>query len=198
MQHVKFPPWRCIAAFLFALPFGSILTAASLAPDGVGNFHKVDDHVYRGAQPTTQGFENLAKLGIKIVVDLREPGDRSHGEERVVTGDGMRYVPVPMKGMHAPPGASVAQVLNLLEDSSAGPVFVHCRRGADRTGSVIACYRIEHDHWQNDKALAEARSLGMSWIEKAMQHFILNYMPRPIQASASGLAGNSSAIKILP
>lgn len=159
--------------------------AGSTLLEGVGNFHKVDDQVYRGAQPTAEGFRSLAKLGIKIVVDLREVGDRSRSEEKAVTADGMRYVPIPMNGMHAPSGAAVARVLDLLEDRSIGPVFVHCRRGADRTGSVIACYRVEHDHWQNDKALAEARSLGMSWMEKGMQHFILTYMPRPFGAPAT-------------
>lgn len=162
--------------------------AGSTLLEGVGNFHKVDDQVYRGAQPTAGGFRSLAKLGIKIVVDLREVGDRSRSEEKAVTADGMRYVPIPMNGMHAPSGAAVARALDLLEDRSIGPVFVHCRRGADRTGSVIACYRVEHDHWQNDKALAEARSLGMSWMEKGMQHFIVTYMPRSVGVPAAAEA----------
>lgn len=161
----------------FAFLFGVSALAAPPALPGVGNFHQVDNHVYRGAQPTNDGFRNLAKLGVKIIVDLREPGDRSRSEEKLVIGDGMRYVPVPMNGMHAPSNKSIAQVLNLLENPSTGPVFVHCRRGADRTGSVIACYRIEYDHWQNDKALAEARSLGMSWMERAMHTTSLTTCP---------------------
>ena len=152
--------------------------------EGVGNFHKVDDHVFRGAQPTLDGIRYLSKLGIKVVVDLRETGDRSLSEEKAVTAIGMRYEPIPMSGLHAPSIADVTRALNLLEDESIGPVFVHCKRGADRTGSVIACYRVEHDHWQNDKALAEARSFGMSWMEKGMQHFILGYSPRPAGAPA--------------
>jgi protein-tyrosine phosphatase len=70
----------------------------------------------------------------------------------------------------------------MLEDSSTGPVFVHCRRGADRTGAVVACYRIEHDHWKNERALAEARSLGMRWFGKAIQSYVLNYQPRHLEA----------------
>jgi tyrosine-protein phosphatase SIW14 len=150
--------------------------------DGVGNFHQVDDHVYRGAQPTDQGFRNLAKLGIRTVVDLREDGQRARDEERTVKEAGMQYVSVPMKGMQAPSDQSVSKALALLEDASTGPVFVHCMRGADRTGNVIACYRIEHDHWKNEQALTEARSLGMSWFEKAIQHYVLKYQPRVIAA----------------
>jgi tyrosine-protein phosphatase SIW14 len=165
-------------AFVAALAFATAAPADSSTIEGVRNFHKVDDRVYRGAQPTSEGFRNLAKLGVKIVVDLREGGGRSLNEEKLVAADGMRYVAFPLNGWGAPTLANVTKVLDLLEDASTGPVFVHCKRGADRTGSVIACYRVEHDRWRNAQALAEARSLGMSRLEKGMQHFVLDYLPR--------------------
>ena len=171
------------AAFFLAAAFSSALFATP-AVEGVGNFQKVDDHVYRGAQPTAQGFSNLNKLGIKVVVDLREPGDRSTLESKIVTAAGMKYISVPMYGMETPSNESVQKVLALLEDKSSGPVFVHCKRGADRTGGVIACYRIEHDGWKNDKALVEARSMGMSWFQKAIQSYVLKFQPRTLDAAA--------------
>ncbi len=171
------------AAFFVTAAFSSALFAAPTV-DGVGNFQKVDDHVYRGAQPTPQGFSNLNKLGIKLVIDLREPGDRSALENKIVTAAGMKYISVPMYGMATPSNESVRKALALLEDTSTGPVFVHCKRGADRTGGVIACYRIEHDGWKNDKALVEARSMGMSWFQKAIQSYVLKYQPRTLDAAA--------------
>jgi protein tyrosine/serine phosphatase len=160
---------------------------------GVGNFHQVNAQVYRGAQPSPEGFKNLAHLGIATVIDLREPGDRSDHEAQIVKGAGMRYVSVPMKGLSAPSAEDVAKVLTLLNDPSAGPVFVHCRRGADRTGTVLACYRISHDGWDNRKALTEARSLGMRWIERAMQSYVLHYAaapapPKPVATPAIATA----------
>jgi protein tyrosine/serine phosphatase len=148
------------------------LQAASI-PDlpGVPNFHQVDEHVYRGAQPHGQGFTGLAKLGIKTVIDLR--GERS--EESSVQRAGMRYVRLPWSGYKAPADSQITAVLSVLNDDSAWPVFVHCRRGADRTGTAIACYRIEHDHWTNQQALQEAKTFGMSSMEAAMQHFILGF-----------------------
>ncbi len=89
----------------------------------------------------------------------------------------MQYVSVPMHGMETPSDAKVSKVLSLLDNPSAGPVFVHCLRGADRTGAVIACYRINHDHWDNQKALAEARSDGMSFFERSIQRYVLRYQP---------------------
>jgi len=163
-----------VCLFLAGLP--ACAYSAPIKLGGVGNFQKVDDGVYRGAQPTDEGFAGLAKLGIRTVVDLREIGEHSQaGEQRAVEAAGMRYISVPMKGMSRPTDPQVSQVIKLLNDKTAGPVFVHCRRGADRTGAVIACYRIGHDHWEASKALAEARSLGMSWYQRALQSYVLHY-----------------------
>jgi tyrosine-protein phosphatase SIW14 len=178
-MHIR----RSITTVLLFAAFAVTIVAAPV--QGVGNFQKVDDHVFRGAQPTPEGFRNLSKLGIQTVVDLREPGDRSAQERKTVTAAGMQYISVPMRGMSAPPRESVVKVLALLEDTNSGPVFVHCLRGADRTGAVIACYRVEHDKWKNDQALAEARSLGMSWFQQAIQSFVVRYQPRNLDAAAA-------------
>lgn len=159
---------------------------------GIRNFHQVNDHIYRGAQPAAQGFQTLSKLGVKTVIDLRETGSRSRTEQELVEAAGMRYVSVPLSGIQAPSDAQVAKLLAMLDDTSAGPVFIHCRRGADRTGTVCACYRIAHDRWPNEKALGEARSFGMSWFEKAMQYYVLRY------SIDAGGASAPSIINALP
>jgi tyrosine-protein phosphatase SIW14 len=187
-----------IAGLLLAATVPFAATGANVF-EGIGNFQKVNDHVYRGAQPTEHGFLNLAKLGVRTVIDLQESGDaRALGEAKSVKAAGMQYISVPMRGMETPSNASVTKVLSLLEDTATGPVFVHCHRGADRTGGVIACYRIEHDHWTNDHALAEAKSLGMSWYQQAIQRYVRNYQPRIIDAPAPALAGVVPAAAIAP
>jgi tyrosine-protein phosphatase SIW14 len=65
--------------------------------------------------------------------------------------------------------------LILLNPSSK--IYVHCLRGKDRTGTVVACYRIQHDGWDNERALAEAKGYGMSRLEVAMQSYILHFTP---------------------
>jgi tyrosine-protein phosphatase SIW14 len=180
------------AGLLMAIALPMAVLAGS-QPDGVPNFQKVDDHVYRGAQPTDQGFKSLAKLGIKTVVDLRESGDRSIAEEKIVRAAGMEYVAVPMNGMEAPSNDKVVKVLALLEDTGTGAVFVHCKRGADRTGAVIACYRMEHDRWKNDQALIEAKSLGMSFFERAIQRYVREFKPRTLDASSPRTIDASAA-----
>ena len=120
--------YRSVAAlFLFSLP-----ALAGSSVQGINNFHQVDEHVYRGAQPTAAGFKYLATTGVRTIVDLRENGGRASGEKQLVTSLGMRYVNVPMSRLNPPTEAEIRKILALLEDATAGPVFVHCLRGADR------------------------------------------------------------------
>jgi tyrosine-protein phosphatase SIW14 len=182
---------RRLLPVLLALSLSLAGLQAASIPDvaGVPNFHQVNEHVYRGAQPNGQGFDGLAKLGIKTVIDLR--GQKS--EETEVQRAGMRYIWLPWNGYKAPAESQIQTVLALLDDNSAWPVFVHCKRGADRTGTAIACYRITHDHWTNQQALAEAKTFGMSSMELGMQHFILHFAGLPAAPTAV-LAPPASAL----
>jgi protein tyrosine phosphatase (PTP) superfamily phosphohydrolase (DUF442 family) len=152
--------------------------AANVEAPGIPNFHQLNEHVYRGGQPTDKGWASLARLGVNTVVDLRVEGEHSiSAERRAVETSGMRYVSLPMSRIAAPSDEQVSRALAVL--ASGERVFVHCRRGKDRTGTLIACYRISFDRWQNQKALDEATSLGMSWIESGMRRYILNFrVPR--------------------
>jgi hypothetical protein len=58
---------------------------------------------------------------------------------------------------------------------------VHCRRGDDWVGMVIACYRIVHDHWMNARALEEARHEGLNPLELLMPRYILRFDPSKLQ-----------------
>jgi uncharacterized protein (TIGR01244 family) len=177
MQYQQYLRRR--AAILLAASVSIVSAFAGSENPNLPNFYKVDDHVYRGAQPTDEGLKQLAKLGVKTVIDLRQIGEHSQAaEEKVVTGLGMRYVSIPMKGMSTPDDKQVAEVLAMFNDTTSGPVFVHCKRGADRTGMVVAVYRISHDRWDNQKALSEAKSDGMSFFERAIQHYVADYKPR--------------------
>ncbi len=171
-----------VTAFLLTgLCAPALWSASSVDPSGgktvrITNFHQVNDHIYRGAQPSAGGFEDLAKIGVKTVIDLRDGETRGRdGEKKLVEGAGMHYVHVPLAGFGAPKDEQIGSLLSLLDDSSAWPVFVHCKRGADRTGTVVACYRISHDHWDNEKALSEARIHGLSILERAMHEYIVHF-----------------------
>ena len=151
--------------------------AAGLEVTGVPNFHQVNENVYRGGQPSADGWPSLAKLGVKTVIDLRRADEHSTEEEaKAVEAAGMKYVNVPMKGVVAPSEDQISKVLSLLLNSP-DPVFVHCKRGADRTGTIIACYRMTHDHWNNKQSLSEAKALGMAWTQVGLKSYIKSFQP---------------------
>jgi tyrosine-protein phosphatase SIW14 len=187
--------WRFLLRRGAILSIAASLTLASAwassQSENLPNFQKVDDYVYRGAQPKINGFEDLAERGIKTVVDLRDIGEHSQADEqKAVTDLGMRYVSVPMQGMATPKGQQIAAVLALLNDVTSGPVFVHCKRGADRTGTVIALYRIVHDGWDSKRALSEAKSYGMSAFQGAMRHYVAGYETAGIVEGADATAAD--------
>jgi protein tyrosine/serine phosphatase len=106
---------------------------------------------------------------VKTVIDLRREGeDGEHSiraEAKAVETAGMRYVSVPMNGIVAPTHEQIARIMAVLDSNE--PVFVHCKKGKDRTGTVVACYRIARDRWTNQKAMAEAKSHGLHWSKSA-------------------------------
>ncbi len=169
-----------VAVALFSIP---VFAAEGQAP-GVPNFHRVNERVFRGGQPTDEGFQSLAKLGVKTVIDLRRPTEHATDlEAAAVKAAGMRYVNVPMQGIVAPDEKDILKILDML--GSKEPVFVHCKEGKDRTGTVIACYRMAHDGWDNRKALSEAKSYGMHWFEPGMKAYILSFRPAMQEAAVT-------------
>ncbi len=89
----------------------------------------------------------------------------------------MQYISIRLSGIWAPKKEQIAEILAVLEDPAREPVFVHCRRGDDRVGMVIACYRIAHDHWTNEQALKEARLDGINPLEVLMKRFVRHFDP---------------------
>jgi tyrosine-protein phosphatase SIW14 len=165
-----------------ALSFSLWASSATAETPAIPNFHQVDEHVYRGGQPATEAWQSLAKLGIKTIIDLRREDEHSTAAEaREVEAAGMNYVNVPMKGVVAPTNEQIAKVLALL--NSPEPIFVHCKRGADRTGAVIACYRIAHHHWQSRQALQEAKSHGMGSFQMGLKHYVGAFQPTTLRSA---------------
>jgi protein tyrosine/serine phosphatase len=141
------------------------------AAHGIENFGKVNDHLYRGAEPDANAIKNLQDLGVKTIIDLRTAHELWKLEPEKAAGAGISYTNVPLNGLGRPTDEQVDHILALIE-TSPGPVFVHCEYGCDRTGTIIACYRIRHDHWPLSVAVAEAEAYGLSRLERGMRNYI--------------------------
>ena len=148
------------------------------------NFHKVSDGLYRGAQPLGGGMKKLAELGVKSVINLRGEDELSIQERKEAEAAGLRYFSVSMPGLSAPSDEQVNRVLSIIDSPENQPVFIHCKRGSDRTGTIAAVYRISHDGWNADRAIVEAKQYGLSWTEFGMKGYISDYYKQQLRTRA--------------
>lgn len=132
--------------------------AVALERPGLPNLHKVSDGLYRGAQPTAEGFRELSEMGIKTVVNLRS----FHSDGDLLNDLPLAYEHIYFKAWHSE-DEDVIQFLLVVTDADRTPVFVHCQHGADRTGVMCAAYRIIVQGWSKEDAVREMTGGGFGF-----------------------------------
>ena len=144
-------------------------TAVKIDLPGCGNLYKVSDTLYRGEQPTAEGFKELEKLGIKTVVNLRS----LHSDRGELEGTSLAYEHIRMEAWD-PEQEKIKAFLKIATDPAKQPVFVHCQHGADRTGTMVAVYRIVVEGWDKERAINEMRNgpFGFHEIFSGLPKFI--------------------------
>jgi len=129
--------------------------ARPLILPGLTNFYQVTTNLYRGAQPTAEGMRQMKAMGIKIVINLRA----FHSDKDEVAGSGLKSIRFETKPWHAEE-EDVVGFLKAVTNPNNLPVFVHCQRGADRTGMMCAMYRIVVCGWTKPEAIEEMKQGG--------------------------------------
>lgn len=162
-------------------------TSRSKTP--IDRFHRVDDRMSRGAQPDAEGFRHLRDLGVRTVINFREEADAIRtGEQEMVESLGMRYVNLPIKDgnfftwYRRIPEETVRRFFAIL-NTEPGPYFVHCRRGTDRTGAMVAFYRMAHNGWDASRAREEAGAVGMRFWYRGLRRQISAFDPRVVRSA---------------
>ena len=145
--------------------------ARPLAVPPLKNLYKVSDDLYRGAQPTREGFRALERLGVRTAVNLRLGGS----DAELVAGTSITSVEIPAEPWELE-NEDVVAFLKIMADRGRAPVFVHCSHGADRTGAMTAIYRIAIQGWGADEAIAEMTRGGFGY------HAIWENLPAFIRA----------------
>jgi len=125
---------------------------------GLPNLHRVDEHLYRSAQPTAQGMKNLKQMGFETVVNLRS----FHSDRDEIGNTGLGYEHIYMKAWH-PERKEIVRFLQIVTNPKRTPVLVHCLHGADRTGTMCAVYRIVVQGWTKEEALREMTEGGFNF-----------------------------------
>lgn len=128
---------------------------------GLKNFAQVSETLYRGAQPEKEGFILLRGMGIRTVVNLRA----EHDDRSLLKGLQFNYVHIPVNTWNIT-DESVIAFLKVIADPLLQPVFVHCQHGADRTGMMVAVYRIYVQGWKKPEAIEELKAFGFwdGWV----------------------------------
>jgi protein tyrosine/serine phosphatase len=131
--------------------------AKPVASQVLKNWYQLDEDVYRSLQPDRKGFEEVWNMGIKTIINLRS----NHSDASLIEGLGLNLVEIPMKASSFTEDTVIAALRAIR--SSPKPVLVHCQHGADRTGVILAMYRIVFQGWAKEEALAELTEGGFGY-----------------------------------
>jgi protein tyrosine/serine phosphatase len=125
---------------------------------GLKNVGRIAPGILRGDEPSREGLQTLKAMGVKTVINLRH----YHGgdEEKACRDLGLDYVRLALESSDAPRDEDVRRFLAIVTDPARQPVYFHCWRGKDRTGTLAAVYRIAVEGWPLDEALAEMDEFG--------------------------------------
>jgi tyrosine-protein phosphatase SIW14 len=161
----------------------------------IDNFGMVNANYYRGGQPKGHDFADLKALGVKMVIDLAEEGDKSEGAN--VEAAGMKFVRIPLTTGDAPPQAAIDRFLKLVNDPANQPVYVHCMGGRHRTGALTAAYRMTEDGWTADQAFSEMKQyhFGADFLHPELKKFVYTYFSRLDKAPRVLVAAGTPGVK---
>ena len=146
--------------------------AVPIQKEGLANFYKVSDILYRAEQPTSKGFQSLQDMGIKTIVNFRA----HHSDEKKMKGLTMKYIQIPINTWSLS-DKDVEQFLKVMADPDNYPVLVHCQHGADRTGTMVAVYRMVFENWSKEDAIKEmtGKTFGYHRVWKNLPEYIENF-----------------------
>jgi protein tyrosine/serine phosphatase len=130
--------------------------AKKIQLNGLSSVGRVNDFLYRGSQPNEEGIEQLKKLGVTTIVDLRGERQGTVATERKrAAAHSIEVVNIRASGWSPPKDEQLVQFFSLLQKRPKQTLYVHCWLGDDRTGVFLAAYRIAFEHWSAEHALEE-------------------------------------------
>ncbi len=170
-------PLAALAVLLIGAASAARAENARSSAIRIDNLGVVNEHYYRGAQPTSADYPDLAALGVKTVIDLTRDG--RDDEKGLVEAAGMKFVRIPLTTTEAPAETAITQFLALVNDPANQPVYVHCQGGRHRTGTMTAIYRMTRDGWAPARAYDEMKQYRFEGFpgHPALKNFVLGYQP---------------------
>ncbi len=131
------------------------------------NLYKVDENLFRSEQPTKMGMKELQDLGVKTILNVRNlRNDNCEGKSSNLILKRKRINTWTIKY------DEVVSALRIIQESPK-PVLIHCKHGSDRTGCIVASYRMSIQNWAKEDAIYEFKSGGYGFHEDAFKNVLL-------------------------
>ena len=171
--------------------------AEPITLEGVPNLHRITPLLYRSEQPTALGMQNLEKLGIRTVINLRY----FNNDKDEVRGTTLRTAQTRILTWRIGDD-HVIEVMRMLKQTENGPFLIHCQHGADRTGLMSAMYRVLEQGWTPADALAELTDGGYGYhsvwknIRRYMESVDVEKLRAAISPGAASSSGATSTVTV--
>lgn len=145
--------------FLLIIISFSLALQKEKLPESVKNIHRVSNELYRSAQPNKKDMRALEDFGIKTIINLRLRCD----DKQEIKGTSLVQKRIAIKTSKMTYDDMILAMRSF--DQCEKPALVHCRRGSDRTGCFVACYRIIYENWSKEQALDSFLYDGLGYYE---------------------------------
>lgn len=173
MKHYYYKKIRFTWAVIFAalaLSLGQISYSADRTMDTtetlrntVFNFNEIEPGFFRSGRLPEESYPELKKLGIKTVVNLIDKEKECCDELAGLKEYGIQTIRIPWNGFDRPKDEDVQKFIEVAKNPQNRPLLVHCKRGAERTGVMIACWRIAEKGWTFEQAHEEMKQMKFRW-----------------------------------
>ncbi|WP_425235767.1 tyrosine-protein phosphatase [Ulvibacterium sp.] len=124
------------------------------------NLYRINDSIYRSEQPSRKGFRELEAIGVKTIINLR----RLKEDDKKAKGTDLQLKKIPLRAAKMVE-ADINNVLYTIQISEK-PALIHCWHGSDRTGVIIAAYRVVFENWEKERAIREFKRNEFGYHER--------------------------------
>lgn len=162
----------------------------------ISNMSVVSPNLIRGAQPTVPALSVLKSAGVKTIVNLRNEPILVAQEAGAAKRAGLNYINIPMALFETPTKQQFQKFLSAVDNN--GPVFVHCQMGEDRTGTMVAVYRMAREGWDANRAYQEMTAMGFKTFLGSLKGAVFDYsamLGRPARPPAPDFSGFASIFR---
>lgn len=135
---------------------------------------EVVENLYRGPLPDDEILERFPQFGIRSIITLCDERSAADHVREQCRRRNLKHFHIPLSPFVRPTKSEVEQFLRLLEDRHHSPIYTHCIHGKDRTGAMLAIFRLSQG-WSVEQAVKEMQTyrFGMEFDE--LLHVVRNY-----------------------